>query len=253
MRESKPYPMKTFVAGLILLICTVGIYSFEEHPEHKSASISSNTASKTEDFSFAIHPLLVSIQEKIGKAGVNLSEDILSLALVGFSKLNAQERLSKDSILTIIDYSKSSKEKRLFVIDLKTQNLLFNSVVAHGRNTGEEFAKQFSNQMNSHKSSLGFFVTQTPYQGSNGYSLALEGVDNGFNDMAKKRAIVMHGAPYASEDMIKTKGYLGRSFGCPSLPPQLNKQVIETIKGGNCLFAYYPDKKYLNESKLLNG
>ncbi len=253
MRESKPYPMKTFVAGLILLFCTVGIYSFEERPDHPRAAVSSTTASNSEVLSFDIHPLLISIQEKIGKAGVNLSEDILSLALVGFSKLNAQERLSKDSILTIIDYSKSSKEKRLFVIDLKTQNLLFNSVVAHGRNTGEEFAKQFSNQMNSHKSSLGFFVTETPYQGSNGYSLALEGVDNGFNDMAKKRAIVLHGAPYASEDMIKTKGYLGRSFGCPSLPPQLNKQVIETIKGGNCLFAYYPDKIYLSESKLLNG
>lgn len=252
MRESKSYPMKTFVAGLILLVCTVGIYSFKSHPGSKPDAVVNNSISKTKATSIN-NGYVTALQEKLSKAGTKISDEILSLALMGFNKLNAQQQLSKDSILTIIDYTMSSKDKRLFVIDLKSQELMFKSVVAHGRNTGDEYAKVFSNQLNSHQSSLGFYITQKPYKGSNGYSLALEGVDEGFNDKAKQRAIVMHGADYASEQMIKIKGYLGRSFGCPSLPPQLNKKIIETIKDGNCLFAYYPDQKYLKTSKFLNG
>lgn len=251
MRESKSYPMKTLVAGLILLICTAGIISFKVHADLKPANHA--TKFETPKTSSSDNGYLIELHDRISRAGIKLSEEILSLALFGFNKLNAQQKLSKDSILTIIDYSKSSKEKRLFVIDLKSMQVLFNSVVAHGRNTGEEYARSFSNLLNSHQSSLGFFITQKPYKGNNGYSLALDGVDRGFNDLAKKRAIVIHGAEYASEQMIKTKGYLGRSFGCPSLPPQLNKKIIETIKEGNCVFAYYPDPKYLNASELLNG
>lgn len=252
MRESKSYPMKTFVAGIILLVCTVGIYSFKSHPGSKPDAVINNSISKTKATS--IHNgYVTALQEKLSRAGTKISDEILSLALMGFNKLNAQQQLSKDSILTIIDYTMSSKDKRLFVIDLKLQKLLFKSVVAHGRNTGDEYAKAFSNQLNSHQSSLGFYITQKPYIGSNGYSLVLEGVDDGFNDKAKQRAIVIHGADYASEQMIKLKGYLGRSFGCPSLPPQLNKKIIETIKDGNCLFAYFPDQKYLKTSKFLNG
>ena len=253
MRRCKSNRMKTLVMGLALFTCAVGVYSFKDRNDLGSDALNPKFSAKHEIPSNKITALVIAIQEKIGKAGTHLSDNILTLALVGFSKLNGQERLSKDSILTIIDYTMSSKEKRMYVIDLKSKRLLFNNVVAHGRNTGEEYAKQFSNQLNSHKSSLGFFVTQSPYTGSNGYSLALEGVDKGFNDMARKRAIVMHGAPYASETIIKTKGYLGRSYGCPSLPPQLNEKVIKKIKGGNCIFAYYPDAKYLNESTLLNG
>lgn len=253
MRRSKSNRMKTLVLGLALFTCAVGVYSFNDRHDLGSDALNPKYSAKHEFPSNKITTLVIAIQEKIGNAGTHLSDNILTLALVGFSKLNAQERLSKDSILTIIDYTMSSKEKRMYVIDLKSKRLLFNNVVAHGRNTGEEYAKQFSNQLNSHKSSLGFFVTQSTYKGSNGYSLALEGVDKGFNDMARKRAIVMHGAPYASETIIKTKGYLGRSYGCPTLPPQLNEKVIKKIMGGNCIFAYYPDAKYLNESTLLNG
>ena len=252
MRESKSYPMKTFVAGLILLICAVGVSSFKNHSGSSSIA-NTNYSSSITNSTLINNGFIDGLHEKLSRAGASISEEILSLALMGFNKLNAQHRLSKDSILTIIDYTRSSKEKRLFVIDLKSKQLLFNSVVAHGRNTGEEFAKRFSNQLNSHQSSIGFYITQKTYQGSNGYSLALEGVEDGFNDKAKRRAIVIHGADYASEQMIKTKGYLGRSFGCPSLPPGLNQKIIASIKEGNCLFAYYPDQKYLNASKLLNG
>lgn len=251
MCESKSYPMKTFVAGLVLLICATGIISFKVHKnlnpgEHVTKVTLTETSSLNNGY-------LIELHERINRAGTIISSEILSLALMGFNKLNAQQKLSRDSILTIIDYSRSSKEKRMFVIDLKSKQLLFNSVVAHGRNTGEEYARSFSNQPNSHQSSLGFYITQKPYKGNNGYSLALEGVDRGFNDLARKRAIVIHGAEYASEQMIKLKGYLGRSFGCPSLPPQVNKKIIETIKEGNCVFAYYPDPKYLNASEFLNG
>ena len=240
--------MKITAAGLTLFASLTMLVSFTSNkpvPADKTIAEKKGSASNT----LFIH----SIYTEIHQAGANLSEEIFSLAFSGFEKLNAQGRLSTDSILTIIDFSKSSRENRLFVVDLKTKELLFKSIVAHGRNTGEEFARSFSNAMNSHKSSLGFFVTGGTYMGSNGFSMLLNGVEKGYNDKAKDRAIVMHGADYASEQMIRYKGYLGRSYGCPALPRPINKKVIETIKEGNCLFMYYPDHTYLSNSRILNG
>lgn len=191
--------------------------------------------------------------ENIAKTGAGISEEVFSLALKGFSKLQASNRLSKDSILAIVDFSKSSREKRLYIIDLKTQALKFQSLVSHGRNSGEEFATDFSNQPNSHKSSLGFYITKSTYTGNNGYSLRLQGVEKGYNDLAEKRAIVIHGAPYAENPDATRNTYLGRSFGCPAVPMSIHKAIIQTIKEGNCLFIYYPDKCYLNHSAMLNG
>lgn len=186
-------------------------------------------------------------------AGIDIQEDVFRFAIKGFSTLSAAGKLNADSILTIIDFSRSSREKRMFVIDLKEKKLLFNTVVAHGRNTGEEYARSFSNKLNSHQSSLGFYVTRSTYNGSNGYSLELDGMEKGVNDNALSRAIVMHGAEYANESIIKIKGYLGRSFGCTALPTSVNKKVIDKIKEGSCLFIYYPDMEYLNTSEILNG
>ena len=248
MKIQKSYPMKISAAGLILFASITMLVSFTSNKpvladrSHSERTISTSNA-------LFIH----SIYTEIHQAGANLSEEIFSLAFAGFEKLNAQGRLSRDSILTIIDFSKSSRQNRLFVVDLKAKQLLFKSVVAHGRNTGEEFARSFSNAMNSHKSSLGFYVTGGTYMGSNGFSMLLNGVEKGFNDKAKERAIVMHGADYASEQVIMYKGYLGRSYGCPALPRPINKKVIETIKEGNCLFIYYPDRTYLSNSRILNG
>jgi hypothetical protein len=191
--------------------------------------------------------------ENITKTGAGISEEVFSLALRGFSKLQASNRLSKDSILAIVDFSKSSREKRLYIIDLKTQSLKFESLVSHGRNSGEEFATDFSNQPNSHKSSLGFYITKSTYTGNNGYSLRLQGVEKGYNDLAEKRAIVIHGAPYAENPDATRNTYLGKSFGCPAVPMSIHKAIIQTIKEGNCLFIYYPDKSYLNHSAMLNG
>ena len=247
MKIQKSYPMKISASGLILFACMTALLSFTgtKPVAGKYTTAEINASSNT----LFIH----SIYTQIHQAGANLSEEIFSLAFMGFEKLNAQGRLSADSILTIIDFSKSSKEKRMFVVDLKAQKLLFHSIVAHGRNTGEEFARSFSNTMNSHKSSLGFYITGGTYMGSNGFSMLLNGVEKGFNDKAKDRAIVMHGADYASEQSILHKGYLGRSYGCPALPRPLNQKVIEKIKDGNCMFMYYPDEKYLSNSRILNG
>lgn len=186
-------------------------------------------------------------------ADTGLSRDVFNLAIKGLKKLDINGKLQNPSIITIADYSQSSNNKRLYVIDLKNKKLLFNTYVAHGRNTGEEFAKSFSNKEGSFKSSLGFYVTEHPIIGSHtGFSLQIDGVEKGFNDHAVQRAIIIHGAEYATEKFIKKYGRLGRSYGCPSLPPEMNKIIIETIQGGTCLFLYNPDKDYMTNSALLN-
>jgi hypothetical protein len=247
---SKSYPMKMSATGMLLIAITSISLSFKgSRPENRMSAAGFSFAKPSHSKSSFISTTYANITA----SGANLSEQVFKMAIAGFDKLHAQGRLNKDSILTIIDFSKSSREKRMHVVDLKSGNLVFNSVVAHGRNTGDEFAKSFSNQPNSHKSSLGFYVTGSTYIGSNGYSLVLDGVEKGFNDKAKERAIVIHGAAYANEKVLQNGNRLGRSYGCPALPEHLNKKVIEKIKGGNCLFIFYPDQQYLINSKLING
>jgi hypothetical protein len=193
------------------------------------------------------------LYSKLDLSNKGISKEAFIYALKGFEKLSEKGKLNSDSILTIIDFTRSSREKRLVVIDLKTDEVVYNSVVAHGRNTGKEYARSFSNQPKSHKSSLGFYITQETYMGAHGLSLKLDGCEAGINDRARERAIVMHPATYAQETVIRKTGFLGRSYGCPALPPQASKTIIAKIKNGNCLFVYYPDKKYLEKSTLLNG
>lgn len=186
-------------------------------------------------------------------ADTGLVRTAFDLAVKGLEKLCAEGKLKNANLLTIADYSQSSKKKRLYVIDLKNKKLLFNTYVAHGRNTGDEYARSFSNKEGSLKSSLGFYVTEKPMVCSHtGYSLAINGVEKGINDRAAEREIIIHGADYATEDFIRKYGHLGRSFGCPALPPDLNKPIIDSIKGGTCLFIYNPDESYIRSSPLLN-
>ncbi|MDQ0476765.1 MULTISPECIES: murein L,D-transpeptidase catalytic domain family protein [Chryseobacterium] len=183
-----------------------------------------------------------------------LQSEVFSKAFLGFTNLKKEGKLDEDShLLTICDFSLSSTEKRLWVIDLNEKKVLYNSLVAHGKNTGEEFAQKFSNTESSLQSSLGFFITESTYNGSNGYSLKLEGMDSGYNDAAFRRAIVMHGADYVSEGFIKNQKRIGRSWGCPAVPRALAEPIINTIKGKNCLFIYYPDNQYLSSSKWLKA
>ncbi len=174
-----------------------------------------------------------------------------SKALEGFNKLKKQGKIKKD-LLTLIDFSKSSNKKRLWIIDMETQTVLYNTYVAHGRNSGNEFATAFSNQSSSNKSSLGFYATGEIYQGKHGESLRLDGLEAGINNNARDRAIVMHAADYVSEAFIRNNKRLGRSLGCPALPAGLNKEIINLITGKSCLFIYHPTKKYLQTSKLLS-
>ncbi len=182
-----------------------------------------------------------------------LSNEVFQLALTGHNKLEAEGRLENPDILTIVDFSQTSKNKRMYVIDFLKQKLLFNTVVAHGKNTGEEYAQHFSNELGSLKSSLGFYVTKNHVMGNTvGLSLIIQGIEKGFNDNAISRQIIMHGASYATEDFIRKNGRLGRSYGCPALPPDIIKPVIETIENGSCLFIYYPDSVYLHKSSLIS-
>ena len=153
--------------------------------------------------------------------------------------------------LTVIDYSKPSTEKRLWVYDLASRELLFEELVAHGSGSGQNLPTLFSNEPETHRSSLGLFVTEDTYVGKNGYSLRLNGLDTGYNDHARERAIVMHGAPYVSADVAKRQGRLGRSWGCPALEAGIARQVIDRVKGGGLVFAYYPDQQWLKASKYL--
>lgn len=155
-------------------------------------------------------------------------------------------------LLTVIDYSLPSTEKRLWVIDLTRRRVLFHELVAHGINSGDTYASAFSNRVNSRQSSLGLFRTAETYYGRYGLSLRLNGLEPGYNDRARERAIVMHGAPYVSAMHVSTYGSLGRSWGCPALPEDVNERVIDRIRGGSALFAYYPDPDWLQRSRYLN-
>lgn len=172
---------------------------------------------------------------------------VFDRAIQGYNQMDAGER----DILTVIDYTKPSTQERLFVIDIRLKRLLFSSYVSHGKNSGENYATSFSNRQGSFKSSLGFFKTENTYNGKNGYSLILEGMERGINDKAKERAIVIHGAPYADPSTIYSSGRLGRSLGCPALPLSVSKQIIDVIKEGTILYIHGDDRNYVTQSKFI--
>ena len=182
-----------------------------------------------------------------------LKREVFEYAYKGYLRLLDEHRISKSNVITICDFSQSSRNRRLYVIDLETRKILINTYVAHGRRSGGEYANSFSNKWSSHKSSLGFYVTEKTYTGKHGYAMKLHGLEKGFNDKADRRNIVIHGSKYVGEDFIKSNKFNGRSFGCPAIPKADVNEVIEDMKGGSCLFIYHPTKTYLTGSKILNG
>ncbi len=193
------------------------------------------------------------IYDNLNLSTLGLSQRAYEYAIKGLEKLKAAGKINNDAVISIVDFTKSSAEKRLFIIDLENQKLLFNTYVAHGQNSGKEFARHFSNSLSSYQSSLGFYVTTETYNGKHGYSLHLDGLEKGINSNADERAIVMHGAPYVSEGYIREKGYIGRSWGCPAIPDKLTRPIVDKIKNGTCLFIYSENKKYFKRSKILNS
>ncbi len=181
-----------------------------------------------------------------------LNPEALAQALKGYNLLRFKNVTANNSILTIIDYSKSSDARRFFVIDISKGSILFKSLVAHGKNSGTNYADSFSNKKYSYKSSIGFFLTGDTYYGKHGLSLHLTGLEKDINDNAMERAIVIHSASYVNEEFIKIHGRLGRSYGCPALSQENYEDIINTIRDKSCLFIYYPDKDYLLKSKIIN-
>ena len=192
-----------------------------------------------------------SLVSSLAKQAAGLRPTVLKLALEAATCASDKGLVKRKDRLTVIDYSLPSTEPRLFVFDLASQKLLFRELVAHGKNSGGDRANFFSNESGSEASSLGLFVTADTYFGGNGYSLRLRGLEEGVNDMAWDRAIVMHGAYYVSREAIRALGRLGRSWGCPALRAEIAKKVIDTVRGGTPVFAYYPDQGWLSRSAFL--
>ena len=195
-------------------------------------------------------PALKSVYDSLHLNLKGLSRQAFDFAKQGLQKLMNEGKLLNNSIISIIDFSLPSNQKRLFVLDLKHYKILFNTLVAHGRNSGREVATYFSNQNESYKSSPGFYMTKETYEGKNGYSLKLEGLERGINDNAFERGIVIHGADYVCNEYVNSQGYIGRSQGCPAVPVQVSRPIINTIKNGTCLFVYHPS--YISRSSVLN-
>jgi hypothetical protein len=176
---------------------------------------------------------------------------LLNTAISGYKMLLEEKRISCPGVITIIDFSLPSNKKRLWVLDLVNGKVLFHCLVSHGRNSGDIMAENFSNIPGSFASSPGFYSTGQTYVGKHGLSLILDGLEKGINDKARDRAIVMHGADYVSSDFIRKYGRLGRSFGCPAVPTELSKDIIQKIKGGSCLYIHAPIESYSSTSNII--
>ncbi|MGB8704556.1 MAG: murein L,D-transpeptidase catalytic domain family protein [Gillisia sp.] len=180
------------------------------------------------------------------------SEESFRNGMIGYYKLLGKNKVKK-KILTIIDFSLSSTKKRMWVLDMENNKVLFNNLVAHGQKTGVEFASKFSNAQNSHESSLGFFLTGETYYGKNGLSLFIDGLEKRFNSNARKRYVVIHGADYATESFVKKVGRLGRSYGCPAVPANISKELINTIKNKSVVYVYSKDENYNRHSAMIKA
>jgi L,D-transpeptidase catalytic domain len=182
-----------------------------------------------------------------------LSKQAFEYACKGYRRLLKKRIISKEGYLVICDFSQSSNNKRLYLVDMINSEVLLNTYVAHGRNSGGEYATRFSNRARSLQSSLGFYVTQNTYYGEHGLSLRMRGLEAGYNDKAGKRRVVVHGADYIGDSWLQQNNYMGRSYGCPAIPEKESNFLINTIKNGSCIFIYHHSKSYLKGSKILNG
>jgi len=246
LQEFKILPvMKALCIGVVALL----LFSFTSLKTSPSipastASISHSIENVKTGVSLADSARLDLLYDNLDLQGLSLSREAFHKAVLGFLSLQITGVIRNSDVLSIVDFSLPSSRKRLFVIDMLNGRLLFNTLVAHGRNSGTLMATRFSNRINSYMSSLGFYLTGDAFIGAHGYSLQLEGLERGWNDHASSRRIIMHPADYVSEEHIQECGYLGRSEGCPAIPETLNQPIIDEIKGGSCLFLYAPNKRF---------
>ena len=245
--------MRNLFFGLSLLTTIVFIstgsiiYNSESNSNvHSKATVVFNKLSKI-NFEDSIQ----SLYDEMALQKLGLNYDAFRYAFIGYNNLRSEGKLRQVGLLSVIDFTQKSTEKRFYTLDLDSKKVVFHSLVSHGRNTGENEAKFFSNRPHSNQSSLGFYITGETYVGSKGYSLRLDGVDGSYNSNMRNRAVVMHEADYVSEYWIQRYGRLGRSQGCPALPKAISKKVIDTIKDRTLIFAYFNDDSYLTSSAHL--
>jgi L,D-transpeptidase catalytic domain len=238
-------------------VCAVGLFSLLSISPVTSGSGKSSeyalTLTAVKSTSTAAADKVIALYDAMKLRRFGLTKAAFEYALKGYQYLLDKRMLTRASILSICDFSQSSRRKRFFVIDMAQSKVLINTYVAHGRRSGSEYARSFSNNPDSHMSSLGFYKTETTYYGDHGLALKIEGLEKGFNDRADARNIVLHGSKYVGADFLRYNRFNGRSFGCPAIPSDQTSEVINTIKNGSCLFIYHPTKKYLTKSKILNG
>jgi hypothetical protein len=245
--------IRAFVKRLIPLALVINLFSIQGYSNIKNPGYLKESADLS---GFENHLQGIYVSCLLKEAG--LDYQLFKQGVVGFYNIKIKEKDSLSSsnyLLSIIDFEKPSTEKRLWIIDLKNKKLLFHSLVAHGKNTGENKAVNFSNCSNSNMSSIGFYITRNSYIGKHGLSLVIDGLDENFNTNAKSRSVVIHSADYVSEDFIKCNGRLGRSQGCPAIPVEDHIKVINTIKEGSTLYIHYPcsnySSVYLNENAAI--
>ena len=241
------------VSHLAATVASVVLLAACAAPERRSASAPSTLPPVLQEAIVQAEPEPVPVSvgafERIRRLAPDLDPGVLALALEARACALRSNEVGDDAKLAVIDYSRPSTQKRLWVFDMARDALLFHEHVAHGSGTGDNLARRFSNEDGSHATSLGLFRTAETYQGGNGYSLRLDGLDAGFNDRARSRAIVMHGAWYVNPDLIRTQGRLGRSQGCPALRQQVAKVVIDTLKQRQLLFSYAEDAAFLQRGR----
>lgn len=238
------------VPGLILAL-SLTLLSFVNPGISKSAPVTDSLVSY-EAPATASKSMLSSLYESLDLSGFGLSKEAFDYAVKGYQKLVDNGEVEKNKYLTVIDFSQSSRKKRFYLIDVENQELVVNTFVSHGKNSGVDMAKSFSDRINSNQSSLGFYVTKGTYTGKHGLSLRLSGKERGFNANAEPRAIVVHGADYVNAGRVNS-GFMGRSQGCPALPMKDYAKVINLIKDGSVMFIYHPSQNYIQQSQLING
>ncbi len=233
--------MPTYTKFGVLLVAAGLAYACSSAP--------ASTAEQPVHLTAAAAPTLPDnpLYNELGLEEAGLAQTVFEYAITGRRNLG-----NRHPVLTIADMSQPSTQKRLYVIDLKARKLLFNTYVAHGRNSGGLIPERFSNTPSSWQTSLGFYRTLGTYKGKHGLSLQLKGLEKGFNTNVQDRNIVLHGANYVCEDTVRLKGRLGWSEGCPAVPYALSKPIILAVKDGSCLFVYAPNEDYLKKSVYLN-
>ncbi|MBK7561271.1 MAG: murein L,D-transpeptidase catalytic domain family protein [Chitinophagaceae bacterium] len=244
---------KTIIPIFVGLLCTSFITIPAVQTDNSNTHAVAVSSITSNDFSLPVNDAAALVYTTIHLEQYGLSEEAFSYAWKGYQNLLDKKMISRSHLLTICDFSQSSKQKRLYIIDVSNNKLVTNTYVAHGKNSGGEYATQFSNKPESLQSSLGFYVTADTYIGEHGLSLHINGVDPGYNDKALERTIVIHGANYVDAARARAGIFMGRSWGCPAVPQKESANIINTIKNGTCLFIYHPSRNYLLRSKILNG